>query len=284
MNMDTSSPAPSRRLHRVIASPRARRALNQLGLDPKTLRGSGPNGRLVLADVQTAARSAPGGGISIMRRAIAEKTALSFSTAPHFYLRAEVDATALLDRRQQLLDRIERQADVRLTLSDFLLRAVALALRECPWANCIWQNNTVVRLPSIDVGLVVGLPDGLLIPLLRQADTLDLPSLARQRAALVAAARAGKLPADATRGGATSVSNLGTSRVDEFAAILAPPQSSVLAVGRAAPRPFVVDGKLAVRTTLNLCLSVDHRVLDGGPAGEFLGRIVQFVEQPDALN
>jgi len=258
------------RANRIIATPRARRALRLQGVDPRTLTGSGPGGRIVEADV---ARAGP--ALSPMRRAIARRTAESFATVPHFYLRAELDATALLARRQELLEQI---TGARVTVTDLLVQAVARALRDCPFANCIWQNETIVKLPTNDVGVVVGLDDGLLIPIIRNADNLDVAALTKQRAELVAAARAGRLPGEATAGGATSISNLGTSRVDEFQAVIAAPQSSMLAVGRIAERPFVVAGQLAVRPTLRLCLSVDHRVLDGGPAAEFLGRIVETLE------
>ena len=164
-----------------------------------------------------------------------------------------------------------------------LLRAQALALRDSPHANSIWKDNQVVPLSGCDIGLVVGLQNGLLIPIIRAADTGGLADLAKQRRSLVQAARAGQLPPEATQGGATSLSNLGTTVVDAFAAVIAPPHSSMLAVGRAAARPFVVDGQLVVRTTLKLCLSVDHRVMDGGPAAEFLGRIVDLIQRPAAL-
>jgi pyruvate dehydrogenase E2 component (dihydrolipoamide acetyltransferase) len=214
---------------------------------------------------------------------IAQRTAESFSRAPHFYLRTEVDATALLELRERLLPDIERATGVRLTLTDLLLRAQALALRDCPPANAIWQGDGIVRFATCDVGLVVGLDEGLRVPIVRGADTGGLTALVRQRASLVEAARAGKLTVEAMQGGATSLSNLGNGSVDEFAAVISPPQSSMLAVGRAAPRPFVVEGQLVVRTTLKLCLSVDHRVMDGGPAAKFLGRVVELIERPVEL-
>jgi len=129
----------------------------------------------------------------------------------------------------------------------------------------------------------VGLPDGLLTPVLRKVDRLTFAQLVKLRSESVAAARAGRLSAEAAQGGAISLSNLGNSRVDEFAPVIAPRQSSMLAAGRAALRPFVVDGKLAVRHTLRLCLAADHRVMDGGPAGQFLGRLVDLMEHPAAL-
>jgi pyruvate dehydrogenase E2 component (dihydrolipoamide acetyltransferase) len=264
-------------------SPRARRRAAELGMDYRHLKGSGRTGRIVEADVLEAAKETRASTGSTMRRTIAHRTAESFARAPHFYLTTEVNATALRELRERLLPKVEQAAGVRLTLTDLLLRAQALALRDCPRANAIWQDNQVVRFSACDIGLVVGLEDGLLIPMVRGADAFGLAALAKQRHSLVEAARAGQLGAEATQGGATSLSNLGNTCVDEFAAVIAPPHSSMLAVGRAAPRPFVVNGQLVVRTTLKLCLSVDHRVMDGGPAAEFLGRIVDLIERPAAL-
>jgi pyruvate dehydrogenase E2 component (dihydrolipoamide acetyltransferase) len=267
----------------VAISPRARRRATELGLDYRRLKGSGPAGRITEADVVAAAQEARGPGLSTMRRTIAQRTAGSYAKAPHFYLRTELDATALLELREHLLPEVERAAGVRLTLTDLLLRAQAVALRDCPSANAIWQDDQVVRCSGGDVGLVVGLEGGLLIPIVRGADAGSLAALAKQRAELVEAARAGRLTAEAMQGGATSLSNLGNTCVDEFAAVIAPPQSSMLAVGRAAPRPFVVNGQLALATTLKLCLSVDHRVMDGALAAKFLGRIVELIEHPEKL-
>lgn len=267
----------------VAISPRARRRAAELDMDFRRLKGSGRTGRIVEADVLEAAKETRASTGSTMRRTIAHRTAESFARAPHFYLTTEVNATSLLELRERLLPKVEQSAGVRLTLTDLLLRAQALGLRDCPHANAIWQNDQVVRFSACDVGLVVGLQGGLLIPIVRGADAVGLAALAKQRHSLVEAARAGQLAVEATQGGATSLSNLGNTVVDEFAAVIAPPHSSMLAVGRAAPRPFVVNGQLVVRTTLKLCLSVDHRVMDGAPAAEFLGRIVDLIERPAAL-
>jgi pyruvate dehydrogenase E2 component (dihydrolipoamide acetyltransferase) len=273
--------------------------MSRLDIEPRRVHGSGPDGRIIEADVRAAANksSAPvpapesksatpsvtPGQVSVMRRSIAERTALSFATIPHFYLRAEVDATDLIRMREHLVAVLEQECGVRVTVTDLLLRAQALALRDFPAANSVWQNDSIVRYGEVDIGVVVGLADGLLIPLIRGADRLTLVQLAKERVRLVAAARTGKINAAMFSGGASSLSNLGTTRADEFAAIIAPHQSSMLAVGRAALRPFVVDGRLEVRTTLRLCLSVDHRVLDGGPAADFLGHVVELIENPARL-
>lgn len=290
--IETMGSMPAARARSVVApalrstvaiSPRARRRAAELGLDPLGLKGRGRSGRITEADVIEAAKETSAPGLSAMRRIIAQRTAESFSRIPHFYLRTEVDAGPLVELRTRLLAEIEQATGARLTLTDLLLRAQALALRDCPFANAIWEDNQVVRLTGCDVGLVVGLDDGLLIPIVRAADAGGLAALAKQRTALVNAARAGTLAAEGMRGGATSLSNLGNTRVDEFAAVIASPQSSMLAVGRATPRPWVVDGQVAVRTTLKLCLSVDHRVMDGGPAAKFLDRIRGLLENPAEL-
>jgi pyruvate dehydrogenase E2 component (dihydrolipoamide acetyltransferase) len=273
----------------IPISPRARRRAAELGVDVTKLKGSGRGGRIREEDVvkrvtnTQAVKSVPTVKTSTMRRLIAQRTATSFATIPHFYLRVEVDATALVRLREDLLPEIESTTGFRVTLSDFLLRAQARALNDFPAANSIWVDDNLVPLPSCDIGLVVGLSEGLMIPVVRSANEGNLASITKQRAALVAAAKAGKLTQDQMQGGATSLSNLGNSVVDEFSAVISPDQSSMLSVGRAIARPYGFNGKLALRTTLKLCLSVDHRVLDGGPAGEFLGRVVELLETPDKL-
>jgi len=216
-----------------------------------------------------------------MRAAIARRTSESFRDTPHFYLSAECDASDLVTTRNQLADQVEKDHGVRITYTDFLLAAQAHALADCPFANAIWQGGGLLQLTAIDVGLVVGLPDGLLIPLLRNADQLSLIGIARERQRLIEAARRGQIETGSP--GAGSLSNLGRGRVDEFAAIINPPQSSMLAAGRIATRPWVRNDALVACPTIKLTLSADHRVMDGEPAARFLERIVQYVESPVTL-
>lgn len=285
---DLESQNQVRRHNRVAASPRARRATRQRNIDLAQVQGTGPNGRITEADVLQAAagpttalhRSHHGSQLSAMRRSIARVTAASCATVPQFHLRVELDATALVTMRAQLLERVQADDGVRLSVTDLMLRAMALGLRDFPRANAIWRNETIEQLSDAGVGLVVNLDDGLLIPSLRAADRLSVGGLARARHQAVASARAGYLAGDASRSVASSLSNLGTTRVDEFSAVIFPPQSTMLTAGRIAPRPFVVDGQLSVRPTLRLTLSVDHRVLDGAPAAQFLTGIVQYLENP----
>ncbi len=300
--MTNPDPAAAGRERRIAASPRARRLMRQLAIDPQNVRGSGPGGRIVEADVRKMATAAaqppsvpraqpaarwraenPPPAASTMRRAIARLTEASAASVPQFYVRAEADASALVACREQLIDRIEADVHVRLSFTDLLLRAQALALSDLPAACATWQDDALVPAESVDLGLVVNVPGGLLIPVLRRADQASLAELARARRDLVEAARAGRLGSDSMAGAVSSLSNLGNSRVDEFTALIAPPQSSILAVGRLAPRPLVVDGQLVVRPTLRLTLSADHRVIDGALAAELLGRIVTLIEQPTIL-
>jgi pyruvate dehydrogenase E2 component (dihydrolipoamide acetyltransferase) len=160
---------------------------------------------------------------------------------------------------------------------------LARALVKCPSANRVWHDDRLLEFSSVDVGLQVAVEDGLLAPVIRRADSLGLAGIAQQRSRLVTACRAGRLPADAVAGAACSLSNLGISRADEFAAIIMPSQSSILAVGCAAPRPWVAGGTLCVHTTMRLCLSVDHRVMDGLAAARFIGEIVEALENPSRI-
>ena len=301
---------------RIPASPRARREMRQRGIDPTVLRGSGPRGRIVVADVLRlaatpasprpngdgpSALAATGSGraripeqpgattvsqvgeLTSMRRAVAAKVAESFATVPHFYLRSEVNVTSLVQLRQQIVQAFEKSGSLRPSVTDFLLRAIALALRDCPHANRIWQNDAIVQLPTVDVGLVVQVGDGLMVPVIHRADRLGLMELAHRRSALTDAVRSGKTPANVLQGGATSLTNLGRRRVDEFAPIISPPQSSMLAVGRIAERPAAWEGRICLRQMMYITLAVNHRVMDGVPAAEFLDRIVNLLERPFAL-
>jgi pyruvate dehydrogenase E2 component (dihydrolipoamide acetyltransferase) len=216
-----------------------------------------------------------------MRKAIAKGTSAS-SAVPQFHLRAEIDATEILRFRQERLVEIEQAIGVRVTVTDLFLKAVGAALTKLPEANAVWRSAFIEKLEQRNVGLVTSVPGGLHIPILAQVDSLSLQALARLRRELVDSARAGKVVQSAFPA-AASLSNLGNSRVDEFTAILAQGQTSMLAVGRIAPRPWIANGKVVARPTAKLCLTVDHRVLDGEPAAIFLGNIIEGLENPTAL-
>lgn len=267
-----------------------------MGIDAAAVCGSGPNGRIVEADVLGIRRAAavtrelsaiPAGATEVplteMRRAIARRTAESFATIPHFYLRSEIDAGPLVELRTKVADEMHRDHGIRPTITDFILAAMARALMKCSFANRVWHDDRLLEFSSVDIGLQVAVENGLLAPVVRGCGSLGLAGVAQHRSRLVAACQAGKLPADALGGGACSLSNLGIGRVDEFAAIIMPGQSSILAVGRAAPRPWAADGQLCVRTTMRLCLSADHRVMDGLAAAQFLDQIAEGLENPSRM-
>jgi pyruvate dehydrogenase E2 component (dihydrolipoamide acetyltransferase) len=218
-----------------------------------------------------------------VQRITAERTTAAFSATPHFYLTSEVMAEALVELRERLLPSIERRVGVRLTITDLLVRALAIALAEHPRANAFWQAGRIGFPDQINIGIATATEVGLLVPVLRNADRLSLASLASGRARLVEAARAGLLSPDDAAGGTFTVSNLGAHRIDQFQPVLNPPQSAILAAGRIAERPAAVEGLLVVRRTILLTLACDHRVLDGAVAAGFLDRLVQLIEEPYEL-
>jgi pyruvate dehydrogenase E2 component (dihydrolipoamide acetyltransferase) len=215
-----------------------------------------------------------------MRRILARYTTESARTVPQFNLRTEVDVTALVEFRRE---RLPARAEVHPTVTDLLLKALALALHRFPKANRIWEDGRIIQLETADVGLVIALEDGLVLPVIRCANELDLYELARRRTELTALARAGRLQPAIPRGAASSLSNLGNSRVDSFTGLIAPPQSSLFSVGRMAFRPFVHNGMVLARQTIQIGVTIDHRVLDGALAAELLGQFATLLESPNQL-
>jgi pyruvate dehydrogenase E2 component (dihydrolipoamide acetyltransferase) len=216
---------------------------------------------------------------SPIRRAIARQTVFSTATVPHFYLHAELDAGPLVAFRAEW----NKARSLHATITDLMLTAQARALRDVRFANSIWLNDRIVTLEHVAVGLVVSVDGGILTPVLRDLDQMDLAEVVAARAALVAAVRNQGLPSNAFAGAASSLSNLGASRVDYFDTVVSPPQSSMLSAGRIAIRPWVSGDQVVPRPTLKLGLAVDHRVLDGIPAAQFLESIVGYLETPQRL-
>jgi pyruvate dehydrogenase E2 component (dihydrolipoamide acetyltransferase) len=251
-------------------------------MDLRVIRGSGPGGRILEQDVLRAVGQAKGSGATPMRRAIARMTQESFATIPHFYLHAEVDASRLLD----ILRQFSQTTQVRVNLTDLLLWAQALALAECPHMNVLWVEDSLRQLDTIAIGLVVSVPSGIQVPVLKAPHELDLPAVAALRARLVEQCRSGHMPPESCVGAiaagesATSLSNLGRGRVDRFLPVIHLRQSSMLAVGRLAERPWVVNHELAVRPTLQLTMAVDHRACDGAPAAQYLEVLCRHLESP----
>ncbi len=278
---------------RLFASPIVRRLARERGIDLTAVTGSGPEGRIVRRDLdgaQAARASAPAvapapasGSTDVpltgMRRAIARRLTESKTTVPHFYVTAHCNVGELLELRKRVNSAIETKVSV----NDFVLKAVAGALRAVPEANAIWGGDVIRRFDTVDLAVAVAVEGGLLTPVLRGVESLTLTQVAAAVADAAARARAGKLRQEELEGGSFSVSNLGMYGVDEFSAILNPPQSGILAVGAAKERPIVVDGQLAVGTVMTVTLSADHRVIDGAVAAQWMAKFVALIENPVAI-
>ena len=275
----------------VAASPKARRLAVERGLDISALRGSGPGGAVLTADVPAAARpaaSAPAApsvrpvqapGVGTVWRIMAERMTTSWTTAPHFYLVREVNVSRLVS----WLDKARKQTGAHITYTDLLVKLVAAALSQHPRVNASWKDGTIVQNADINIGLAVAIDDGLVVPVVHRADTLRLAEIAARREDVVGRAQAGKLrPAD-IQGGGFTISNLGMYGVDAFIAIVNPPQAAILAIGRIADRVVALNGQPAVQPTMVLTLSCDHRTLDGARGAQFLGALAELIEEPLAL-
>lgn len=290
MDATLSSPASSR----VFASPAARALARGAGLPLQGLRGSGPGGRIVRADVQGAldARSTDSGArmsgwevpagsqvqpLSPMRRAIARRMSEAVREAPHYYLSIDLDAGAMMAARAA------RAADGESvpSVGACILRAVALALRDDPVLNAWLLGDQWVQHTQVDLSVAVSVGSALLMPVLRDADRQDADAISRWLGDVRAAAERGPLPAGTSRGGGFAVSNLGGFGVRAFTAILQPPQVGILAVGAVQDRPVVRQGALAVGQVLSVTLSVDHRGVDGAQAARWLQAFRQRLESPE---
>jgi pyruvate dehydrogenase E2 component (dihydrolipoamide acetyltransferase) len=273
----------------VAASPKARRLAAERGVDLRAVKGSGPGGAVVTADLAGVLTSEPltlppprggeGEKVGTVWRIMAERMTASWTSAPHFYLVREVNVTRL----HSWLGKARQQTGAHITYTDLLVKLVAVTLARHPRVNVSWRDGALERHTEINVGLAVALEDGLVVPVLHKADTLGLKELAAKREDLVSRAQSGKLrPAD-IQGGVFTVSNLGMYGVDAFSAIVNPPQAAILAVGRIADRVVPVDGQPAVQPTMLLTLSCDHRALDGARGAQFLGALADLIEEPLAL-
>ena len=268
---------------KIAASPRARALARRLGVDIRSVAPARPGARVVEADVQKASHGAVPARAASPAKAAAARLEESFR-APHFYLHSVADAEKLHHLRLDLLGEIEsRTGGLRLTYTDLLIRALALTLGRHPEVNASWQDGEVIRWSDLNIGVAVQAGDRLVVPVLRDAGRLTLPQITQARAALVGKARGGRLTLADMEGGRTTLSNLGPFGVDSFSPILNPPQSSILAAGRIAQRPFVIGGGLTVRWTAGLTFSFDHRVVDGVAGAKMLHTLVEYVEHPARL-
>lgn len=298
------SPAPAR----VFASPLARKLLKEAGIAAADVAGTGPNGRIIRRDAEVAiaqsqplpnppvpaapvlavpvaaAGSSAGAGFtdvphSRIRHVIATRLTASKQTIPHFYLRRTARIDALLALRAQL----NAVSATKISVNDLIIKAVAVAHRAVPDANVIWTDDALRRYDSVDVGVAIASARGLVTPVLRGVESSSLSTISAQVKAFAQQAEDGKLMQRDLDGGTITVSNLGMYEVDEFAAIINPPQSAILAVGAGRPGPAVVDGQLTVATQLRMVLSVDHRAIDGALAAQWMAALVTAVEAPMRL-
>jgi pyruvate dehydrogenase E2 component (dihydrolipoamide acetyltransferase) len=270
-------------------SPKARRLAREHGVDISGLRGSGPGGEILASDVLAAAESkssSPSAPTDIetpssIGRLMAERTALSWTTVPHFFVVREVDAGALVEGRERLGSAIEPAKGVKLTHTDFLVALVARVLVKHPRLNASWNDGVIHLNQEINIGVAMGVDDGVVAAVIHNADKLDLGEIAVQRRDLTERARAGRLRPPDIAGATFTISNLGMYHVDAFSAIISPPQAAILAVGSIGERVVPVDGRPAVRAMMTLTLSCDHRVVDGVRAAVFLTEVAEAVREPE---
>ncbi len=278
------------------ASPKARRLAAERGLDLATLTGTGPQGAVLAADVATtivstaeptarpeAVPPTPTTAtetLSTIWRVMAERMTESWRTVPHFYLVREVEATRLSEWRAHSAPWVEKQTGLKVTYTDLFVKLLGTALRNHPRLNAAWTGDGLQFNPEINVGLATAVEEGLIVPVIHNADQATVSQIATQRHDLTERARRRKLrPVDLT-GGTFTLTNLGMYNVDAFNAIVNPPQAAILAVGRIAERVVAVNGQPAVRLIVTLSLACDHRVVDGARAAQFLDDLANYIEDP----
>jgi pyruvate dehydrogenase E2 component (dihydrolipoamide acetyltransferase) len=309
---------------RIFVSPLARRMAMQAGIDLSSLRGSGPNGRIVRADIQSAqAGGAPAGQgpaagpppatgaatspavplgkatapaitaphklvpHSTMRKVIARRLSESTATIPHFYVSMDIEIDAMIALMSQLNAKSapkDTPGAYLITINDMVIKAAAATLRKVPAVNASWTDDGMALYDDVDISVAVSIPDGLITPIIRQADTKGLSTISREMKDLAGRSRAGKLKPEEFQGGGFSISNMGMFGVSAFTAIINPPQSAILAVAAGRKRPVVnKDGELAVATVMTCTLAVDHRVADGALGATWMRTFKQVVEDPLSL-
>ncbi|MFW2587543.1 dihydrolipoamide acetyltransferase family protein [Sagittula sp. SSi028] len=295
---------------RIKVSPVARKLAEERGISLSQVTGSGPDGRIVRADIDAVAgssrtverpavaeatppRAIPAAPdlralsarphrdqpLDAMRRTIASRLSDAKQTVPHVYLRRDITLDPLLASRAQIAAR-----GVSLSVTDFLVKACALALQEVPATNAVWAGDHIKHLQHSDIAVAVAVKGGIYTPVIEEAERKSLPDISAELSDLVAKARAHQLPPEAYQGGSFTVSNLGPMGIDSFDAIINPPHSGMLAVGAGSKRPVVAeDGSLRTATVMTLSLSVDHRVIDGAEGAALLAAIKQHLECPAGL-
>ena len=289
-------------LSRHFVSPIVRRLARESGVEISQVTGTGPQGRVVRRDLEsflesgagaTATASAPSSSSSEiakqeysssyvtvphtgMRRAIARRLTESKSTVPHFYVTADCKVDSLLELRKS----INESSQIKISVNDLVVKAVACALMDVPESNVVWNAEAMHKYESADISVAVTTEGGLFTPVIRGVEKRSLSNLSMEISELAARARAGKLRQEELEGGSFAVSNLGMFGTKEFSAILNPPQSGILAVGAASPRAIVEDGQIVIANIMTVTLSADHRAVDGALAAQWLAAFVKRIENP----
>jgi pyruvate dehydrogenase E2 component (dihydrolipoamide acetyltransferase) len=282
-----------KKISKLKISPLARRMAEEKGIDPQTLKGTGPGGRITKEDVEKAleegaqvsameARPVIEGEdieLSKMRRVIAQRLQESKVNAPHFYVDVTVDATAMTQLKEAL-EKNTKEEGIKVSFNDILIKILSKALQEFPMVNATFLGDHMRVYGAINIGVAVAVEEGLVVPVLRNADQKPISEISREVAELAGKARNKKLLPDEYQRGTFTITNLGMFGVESFHAIINPPESGILAVSAITPKPVVVDGEIVVRSCLKLSLTVDHRLVDGAVAARFLARIKELVEAP----
>lgn len=274
---------------RIRVSPLARKLAQEKGIDLRQVVGTGPGGRITKEDVLNkiqnsklkikSEREKKVKAVSPMRRAIAEAMSQSKKTIPHYYLTIEVDMTPAVSQRGKLLPQIEAKTGFRLSFNHILIRAIALALKDFPQLRSSWDEGGINLGEDINIGIAVGLDEGLIVPVLRKVDEKTLEEIVSQTESLVSRAKKMKLKADEYVGATFTISNLGMLGVENFFPIINQGQSAILGVGAILEKPALVEGRVARKHLMKLTLSADHRVVDGQVAAQFLAKVKEILEK-----
>ena len=313
-----AAPAPQTNGHgRIFSSPLARRLAKEAGIELARINGSGPHGRVIARDVEQAKSgkglkapaAAPAGAPAIapgmsdkqiralyedgsyeviphdgMRRTIAQRLTASVQTIPHFYLTMDCNIDLLVKAREEINAAAPKDKDgkpaYKLSVNDFVIKALALALQRIPNANVSWTDAGMLKHKHSDVGVAVAMPGGLITPIIRKAETKPVSAISAEMKDFAARARARKLKPEEYQGGTTAVSNLGMYGMKEFTAVINPPHATILAVGASEERPIVKNGKIEVAQMMSVTLSCDHRAVDGALGAELLGAFKKLIENP----
>ncbi len=295
--------------NRIFASPLAKRIAAEKGVDLASLKGSGPNGRIVKADVEgakpgaaapaAAPKAAPRPAApaaqpiitapgdqriphTAVRKVIARRMLESKQTVPHFYLTVEFEIDALLAARTAI-NEVARKMDARVSVNDMVIKACAKALRDHPECNASWTEQEMIQYGAVDISVAVATDRGLITPIVRNADMKGVAQISIEMKDLAARAKTGKLKLEEFQGGGFTISNLGMFGVKEFAAIINPPQAMILAVGVGEERVVARKGEMVIRNMMSCTLAVDHRVVDGAMGAQFLQTLRAYIEQPAAM-